>query len=129
MIRIGALLLLLLIAPGARPARPYRRRLQSALVTSVYATALSFMAPRTLEPVPVSQLTVWGLHGLTALDPDLNMELRDGQLLLAAKGRVLTRGRRPPATTSQGWATAAAELASAGGGRFHAGAARRHHRV
>ena len=38
------------------------------------------MAPRTLEPVPVSQLTIWGLRGLTALDPELTAGLRDGKL-------------------------------------------------
>ena len=47
------------------------------------------MAPRTLEPVAVSQLTVWGLRGFTALDPDVVAELRDGKLRLTARDRVL----------------------------------------
>ena len=110
--RIGALLLSLLIAPAHAQPVPTAGGFDPRLVTSVYATALSFMAPRTLEPVAVSQLTIWGLHGLTALDPDLNTELRDGQLLLTAKGRVLTTRPPPAGNDVEGWATAAAELAS-----------------
>ena len=92
--RIGALLLSLLIAPAHAQPVPTAGGFDPRLVTNVYATALSFMAPRTLEPVAVSQLTIWGLHGLTALDPDLNTELRDGQLLLTAKGRAKRIDRR-----------------------------------
>ena len=55
-------------------------------MTNVYATALAFMVPRTLEPVPVSQLTLWGLHGLTALDPNLITDIKDGKLRLMTHG-------------------------------------------
>ena len=65
------------------------------LITDVYATALAFMAPRTLEPVAVSQLTIWGLRGLAALDPDLTAGLRDGSLRVASAGpRSSRRWRR-----------------------------------
>ena len=47
------------------------------------------MAPRTLEPVAVPQLTIWGLRGLTALDPELTSESRDGKLRLMARDRVI----------------------------------------
>ena len=110
MIRIGVLLLLLLIAPAhAQPVAGF----DPALLANIYAAALAFMAPRTLEPVAVSQLTVWGLHGFTALDPDIVAELRDGRLVLAARDRVLLV-RSPPAEADiGGWAGAAAELSSA----------------
>jgi carboxyl-terminal processing protease len=107
--RIGALLFLLLVAPAH--AQPVASGFDPQLVTSVYATALAFMAPRTLEPVAVSQLTLWGLHGLTALDPDLNAEQHDGKLRLAAKDRILATRPPPPDNDVNGWAAAAAELA------------------
>jgi carboxyl-terminal processing protease len=110
-IRIGTLLLLLLIAPAH--AQTVAVNFDPHIVTDVYAAALAFMAPRTLEPVAVSQLTIWGLHGLTALDPDLNAEQQpDGKLRLAVKDRILAI-RPPPADNDvNGWATAAAELAA-----------------
>jgi carboxyl-terminal processing protease len=112
-IRIGALLLVFLIAPAHAQPVAVANGFDPVLVTNVYATALAFMAPRTLEPVPVSQLTTWGLRGLTALDPELNTELRDGKISLVDKNRVLLV-RLPPASTDiNGWATAAMELAAA----------------
>jgi carboxyl-terminal processing protease len=109
--RIGALLLLLLIVPAH--AQPGAAGFDPHLVTNVYATALAFMAPRTLEPVAVSQLTLWGLHGLTALDPELTADQRDGKLRLAAKDRVLMLRPPPPESDVNGWASAAADLAAA----------------
>jgi len=70
-IRIGALFVLLLIVPAHAQPVPGPGGFDPHLVTDVYATALAFMAPRTLEPTTVSQLTIWGLRGLTALDPSL----------------------------------------------------------
>jgi carboxyl-terminal processing protease len=112
-IRIGTLLLLLLIAPAhAQPVAAFGS-FDPVLLANVYATALAFMVPRTLEPVAVSQLTVWGLRGFTALDPDLVTELRDGTLRLAARDRVLLV-RSPPAEADvSGWAGIAAELSTA----------------
>jgi carboxyl-terminal processing protease len=111
--RTGALLFLLLIAPAHAQTVAATGGFDPHLVTNVYATALAFMAPRTLEPVAVSQLTIWGLHGLTALDPDLSAGLHDGQLRLTSRDRLL--GTRPPPADNDinGWATAAAELAAA----------------
>jgi carboxyl-terminal processing protease len=112
-IRFGALLLLLLIAPAHAQPVAVVGGFDPHLATNVYATALAFMTPRTLEPVAVSQLTIWGLHGLTALDPDLNAELRDGKLRLATKDRVLALRPPPPENDINGWAAAATELAMA----------------
>jgi carboxyl-terminal processing protease len=89
LIRIGTLLLLLLLAPAHAQPVAVAGGFDPLLVANVYATALAFMAPRTLEPVAVSQLAVWGLRGFTALDPDIVTELRDGKLSLAARDRVL----------------------------------------
>ena len=111
-IRIGALLLMLLIAPAHAQPVAAAGGFDPHLVTNVYATALAFMAPRTLEPVPVSQLTIWGLHGLSALDPDLNAGLSGGQLQLAAKDHILLTQPPPADNDVDGWAAAAARMAS-----------------
>ncbi len=65
-----------------------RRGLRPGAGRPVTAAALAFMAPRTLEPVPVSELTVWGLRGLTALDPQLTAELQRQRLRLRLPDRV-----------------------------------------
>jgi carboxyl-terminal processing protease len=112
-IRIGALLLLLLIAPAHAQPVAAVGSFDPLLAANVYAAALAFMTPRTLEPVAVSQLTVWGLRGLTALDPDLGTDLRDGRLTLAARDRVLLVRPSLPEADVNGWATVAAELSTA----------------
>ena len=83
-----------------------------AMATAVYASALAFMAPRILDPVPVSQLTLWGLRGLTALDPSLAVELRNGDLVLTAGNRVLASAAAPDGTVHvEEWSAVAVALA------------------
>ena len=117
--RLGPALLLLLV--GATPLRaqtPIDSNWDPALASAVYTTALAFMAPRILEPVALSQLTLWGLRGLTALDPALAIELRDGQLVLLSGGSVLA-AIAPPAVSEappvqappKAWADLAVALA------------------
>ena len=78
MSRISFLLFVLVVVPA------HAQPLDARLVTNVYATALAFLAPRTLEPVSVAQMTIWGLRGLTTLDPALATEARDGRLSRAS---------------------------------------------
>jgi carboxyl-terminal processing protease len=113
-IRLSALLILLLIG-SAHADRSYAGTLDfdPRLTTEVYAAALAFMAPRTLEPVPVSQLTQWGLRGLTALDPALAADLRDGSLRLTLRDRVVFEAPAPRDEDPRGWAVVAARLAAA----------------
>jgi carboxyl-terminal processing protease len=111
--RIGALLLLLLVAPANAQPIVAGSGFDPRVATDVYATALAFMAPRTLEPVAVSQLAIWGLRGLTALDPDLIAEPRDGTLRLAVRDRTLLVRPRPAEGDTNGWAVAATELSAA----------------
>lgn len=108
--RIGALLFLLLIAPAH--AQPAIGGFDPRLVTDVYAAALAFMVPRTLDPVSVPQLTMWGLRGLTALDPALTADMHEGKLELATRERVLAALTPPPENDINGWATAATQLAA-----------------
>src|SRR6516162_3611786 len=58
-IRAGVLFVLLLIIPAHAQTVAVPPGFDAHLITSVYATALAFMAPRTLQPVAVSQLTLW----------------------------------------------------------------------
>jgi len=114
-IRIGTLLLVLLlpVAPArSQPVSPVAD-FDPALASNVIATALAFMAPRTLEPVAVSQLAIWGLGGLTALDPDVAANLQDGRLRVAVRDRALLV-RAPPAEADiNGWTEAVVALSSA----------------
>jgi carboxyl-terminal processing protease len=110
-IRTGVLFVLLLIAPAHAETVP--AGFDPQLVSSVYATALAFMAPRTLEPVAVSQLTIWGLRGLTALDPDLMVRQGDGRLRLVAHNRTVAERSPPSDADVAGWAAAAVGLAIA----------------
>ena len=116
MIRIGTLFVLLLIAPAHAQTVAATPGFDPHLVADVYATALAFMAPRTLEPVPVSRLTVWGLRGLTALDPDLTAQVSDGKLRLTQRDRVIATRPAPAEADINGWADAAADLALAAAG-------------
>ena len=105
---MGALLLLLLVAPAHAQPVAVTGGFDPHLVTNVYAAALAFMAPGwSLSRYRNDHL---GMRGLTALDPDQRRTAR-GKLWLSVKGRVLAT-RPPPADTGNGWATAAVELAS-----------------
>lgn len=105
MIRLGPLLLLLLFVPAR--ADPLVPGFDAGLAGRVYASALSFMAPRTLEPIPVAQLTLWGLGGLAALDPDLGTSLEHGVLTLSLGEHTLLRLAPPPGQSPVAWANLA----------------------
>ena len=109
MIRAGVLLLLLSTARAyAQPAG-----FDARLAGHVYATALSFMAPRILEPVPIPVLTGWGLHGLAALDPSLSVETREDGIRLVGDGHMLLALPPPAPDDAAGWGEAAARMAAA----------------
>ena len=111
--RAGApLLLLLFVLVHAAQAQPVAG-FDPQRVTSVYAEALAFMAPRILEPVPVSQLAIWGLRGLTALDPALVTVVADGRLRLSSQSRTLFETTVPKDDTPVAWANTAAAMAGA----------------
>jgi carboxyl-terminal processing protease len=113
-IRTGVLLVLLLLTPPAHAeTQPSSPGFDPGLASQVYGAALAFMAPRILEPVAVSQLALWGMRGLTAIDPLLSAELRDGGLVLRAGDRLLA-ARPPPSDEDPGaWGAAAAEFCAA----------------
>lgn len=122
------LLLALLIAwPAmAQPARPALevRPFEVRLAAAVFAQAFAFVAIRALEPVTVQQLALWGLNGLSALDPALSVRTDPNMLRLVQSGRdIYQRGIPAPASdpdagagaerSSEVWGPAVAEMLSA----------------
>ncbi len=85
----------------------------TATAASVWAAALSYIAPRSLQALTLPQMTVWGLNGLTALDPDLNAALQDNQLRLYGPEQLLIAVPAPPPADATAWGAAAAQVAGA----------------
>jgi carboxyl-terminal processing protease len=114
---IGPLLLasawLCLILPGPARADPPPAHFEVALAAEVFATALAFMGPRTLEPVATPQLAIWGLRGLSALDPALAAVVQGDALQLTLGERVLTARPLPAPDDLRGWANVSALLSQA----------------
>ncbi len=82
----------------------------AGLTAQVLTSGLSFMAPRILDPVSVPQLTLWGLHGIAAIDPGLAVDERSGNLLLTQQDHVLLTLAVPPGTEPAPWAQATAQI-------------------
>ncbi len=114
MTRLSLLLLLLVIAVPARSEMRTVVGFNPVLLQQVYAASLAFITPRALDPVTAQQLTLWGLGGLTALDPDLIAGETSGQLALATPQRRLYAITAPAETSPQAWADAAVVLTAAG---------------
>lgn len=115
------LLLAVLLRAAPAGAEPFQagQVLGEAQVVAVTAAALGFIAPRALEAVRAPQLTMWGLRGLTTLDPRLTPDLRaEGAgrpvLRLIGPSRVLLSRAAPADDDVAGWAEAAGQLARAG---------------
>ena len=91
--------------------------LDRALVADVTATALGFIAPRTLEAVPMAQLTVWGLRGLASLDPRLSAELEADGLRLTIVAvpapKLLLMRASPRDQDAAAWGEVAADMVRA----------------
>jgi carboxyl-terminal processing protease len=98
------------LSPAAAYASP---AFDAALAASVWSAALSYIAPRSLQPLTVPQMTIWGLNGLTALDPDLNAALQDNQLRLYGPEQMLLALPAPAPTDANAWGQAAAQIAGA----------------
>jgi carboxyl-terminal processing protease len=107
------LALLLLAWPAAAEPFVVGQGLNQPLVSQVTATALTFMAPRTLEAVPIGQLALWGLRGLTTLDSRLVPEAAGGVLQLKFSDRVILTRAPPASDDAAGWGEAVAQLCRA----------------
>ncbi len=113
--RLALALVLLLLAIPARgqPGGSARAEFPSGLAASVLTASFDFLEPRTLEPVPVRQLALWGLHGLTAIDAGLTIEDHGLTLDLRQANRSIHQCTVPPEPTAAAWGQAGAELMSA----------------
>ncbi len=119
--RRGCLLLALLwllpcLAPGAHAADGF----DDALAASVFTVALDFLGPRTLDPVGIPQLTLWGLRGLTAVDPALIPELSGGEVRLRQNDTLVFSVALPSSTAAADWGKLAASLGRAAFGASQA---------
>jgi carboxyl-terminal processing protease len=83
------------------------------LAADVLSTALVFMAPRILDPISIPQLVLWGLRGLSAVDPSLSCDVQGGELVLTANDHVVATLAPPGLNDPPGWAEAAVTLAAA----------------
>ena len=112
--RIGIFLLLLLTwhacAQGAGPAFDETR------LAAIYGEALTYVAPRILEPIPVPRLTVWGLQGLTVADPSLRLIAKDTRLQLLRNDQAMMDIAAPKDAAPDAWANVAAALTAAAAG-------------
>jgi carboxyl-terminal processing protease len=110
--RIGFLLVLFIIGRGQADTLTGGGFDQGRLI-AVYSEALAFIAPRILDPVPVPLLTVWGLQGLTVLDPSLRVVATEVRLQLVRQGEIVLDIQAPKDDASDSWAKAAAALTAA----------------
>ncbi|MDE1895668.1 MAG: peptidase S41 [Rhodospirillales bacterium] len=85
----------------------------TAAAANVWSVALAYIAPRALNPVTIPQMTLWGLNGLAALDPNLNTTLQSGEIRLFGPDQLLAAIPAPAPTDAQGWGKAAAKVAAA----------------
>ena len=80
-------------------------------VATTVAAALAFMAPRTLDASTIPQLSIWGLRGLTTLDPNISAELNPTGLRLFDSLRPVMIRPPPPDTDAVQWGEAVAQMA------------------
>ena len=88
MIRI-VFLLCLCLSLAAHAQAPGGTGFDADALASVQTEAIDFMLPRTLEVVTAAQLTMWGLGGLTTIDPALSAVVWDSKLQLLVRGRAV----------------------------------------
>ena len=112
MIRISILLLLFAIG-RAQAETPVASGFDQDRLTTIYTEALTFIAPRILDPISVPQLTLWGLQGLTALDPNVRVVAKDGHLQLFRQGQMVFDIPTPKDDAPAAWARTAALLTAA----------------
>ena len=107
-----AIALLVLLVTGSAWGQE-RDHFASEMAASVFTTALEFIMPRALEPASIQQLALWGLRGVTTLDPELSPLLADGTITLRRGDEILFTHAAPAETDSTGWGLLIADLCNA----------------
>ena len=113
--RLLAVLLILPVAQAQAALAPARdAAFHQDRAARIWGSALTFMAPRLLKPVPISQLAIWGLSGLTAIDPNLTVQALQGKIVLYGPDRVIYAIPAPANGPALGplWGAACAAVAA-----------------
>ncbi len=116
MSRAVAIFFVLVLLPSgvwAQPGAVNAAVFGTATAASVWGAALSYISPRSLQPLTIPQMTIWGLNGLAALDPDLNTTLQDGEIRLYGPDQLIIAVPAPASNDAIAWGQAAAHVASA----------------
>jgi len=108
---VKLLVLILLCAVAPSRAEPQMPGFGKDTAAAVFGTAFTVLAERYIEPVSLSDMSLWGLRGLSALDPALRPELSDGNLRLITQGRTIAARLLPQADDPAGWGEATAWIA------------------
>ncbi|HQT47629.1 MAG TPA: S41 family peptidase [Acidocella sp.] len=101
------------LLPGVLWAQPSSVSFDAATAGSVWGAALSYIAPRSLQPLTIPQMAIWGLNGLAALDPNLDTTLQNGQIRLYGPNQMLIAIPAPAPGDAAAWGQAAARVAAA----------------
>ncbi|MCQ9156248.1 PDZ domain-containing protein [Acidomonas methanolica] len=109
-IAFGCVLLGLFCAPAhASPDVPDTATPDNAILGAVLTSGLRFIAPRTLEQHSIRDFTLWGLDGLSALDPALVVQEEPAaketpaRIALMMRQQVLGRFDEPAQDDIAGW--------------------------
>jgi carboxyl-terminal processing protease len=86
------------------------RLFDTDLKSRVFGAALAFTAPRILEPATPAELALWGLGGITALDPGFSADRRGNVVQLVEADRALLTRPAPQTNDSAGWGRVTADL-------------------
>ena len=118
MTRALLLFMFCVILPGGVFCRPVEAATVNGFdlrgTAQVWSAALSYIAPRALAPLSIPQMTLWGLNGLAALDPNLTTTLQDGQIRLYGPDAMIMAVQAPAdPNDAAGWGMAAAQIAAA----------------
>ena len=98
--------------PAGSPA-PGQPGFDPAVVANVIGAALNFLGPRTLDAYSNRQFTLWGLNGLTAIDPSLTIEAHADIIRLVTPRGVLHAQKAPADADLVAWTRAAVAMAAA----------------
>ncbi len=114
MTRIALFVLACLVLPGTAWGQSASTpAFQTAAAASVWGAALAYIEPRSLTSLTIPQMTIWGLNGLAALDPDLSTTLRDGQIELYGPEQMIIAVPAPQPDDAAAWGKVAARVADA----------------
>ena len=79
----------------------------------LFGAALEFATPRILDATTPGALTIWGLGGITALDPGLTVDQQGGAVRLTEAARAVLIRPAPGIEDDAGWGRLAAEMNAA----------------